>query len=117
MSDCLFCQLIKEQKVSLVYEDELTVAFPDISPKAPIHVLIVPKEHIDSVNSVEKSHKSTLGHLFSVARRVASDQKINESGYRLVVNTGSDAGQSVHHIHMHVLAGEPLGRMNTVEPA
>ncbi len=113
MSDCLFCQLIAEKKVILVHEDEQVVAFPDIDPKAVAHFLIVPRQHIASVNEMSDDQENLLGHLFHVAKEIAADQGVAESGYRLIVNTGSHAGQTVPHIHMHLLAGEPLGAMNS----
>ncbi len=107
--DCLFCQLIEQQKLNLIYEDEMTVAFPDIDPKAVHHYLIVPRKHIASVTQAEAGDEQLLGHLFKVASQIAREKGIDQSGFRTVVNTGPDAGQTVLHIHMHLLGGEELG--------
>jgi histidine triad (HIT) family protein len=111
MDSCLFCNLIEQKKLSLVYEDDQVVAFPDIEPKAPTHLLIVPKKHITSVAEANVEDEALLGHLFTVARQLAAEQGITESGFRTIVNTGPDAGQTVFHIHMHVLGGKQLGEM------
>lgn len=111
MSDCLFCQLIKQQKLNLIYEDNQVVAFPDIEPKAKTHILIVPKKHIVSVAEAQPEDESVLGHLFLVAQKLAKEQGITESGFRTVVNTGPDADQTVFHVHMHLLGGQSLGEM------
>lgn len=112
MSDCLFCQLISERKLQIVYEDDQVIAFPDREPKAETHLLIVPKAHLESVNHAELSTETTLGHLFTIAKQLAKKKGLSESGYRLVVNTGKDAGQTVFHLHMHLLGGQELGEMN-----
>jgi histidine triad (HIT) family protein len=108
MADCLFCQLLAEKKLDLIYEDDRVVAFPDIEPKAPIHLLLIPRKHISSVAQLEETDETILGHLFTTAKQIAADKGVTESGFRLVVNTGGHAGQTVHHIHMHLLASEPL---------
>lgn len=113
MSACLFCDLIAAHKLDLLYEDSQVVAFPDIEPKAPVHLLVVPKKHISSVAESQPEDEPLLGHLFTVAKQLANEKNIAVGGFRTVVNTGSDAGQTVHHIHMHVLGGENLGAMNT----
>ncbi len=112
-NDCLFCNLLTAGKLNLVYEDDKVVAFPDIDPKAATHILIIPREHIDSVNMSTEEHEAVLGHLFTVAKTIAAEKRISESGYRLVVNTGPHAGQSVFHVHMHLLGGQPLGHSNS----
>ena len=112
MSDCLFCKIIKGDIPSTsVYRDEQTYAFRDINPAAPTHILIVPNKHIDSVNMMIPDDETMIGHLFSVAKQIAEQEGLSEKGYRLVINTNADAGQTVFHIHLHLLGGKPLGRM------
>ncbi len=112
-NDCLFCNLLADGKFNLLYEDTLAVAFVDVEPKAPVHIIIIPRQHIASVNEVEETDEAVLGHLFSVAKTIAQQKNVNNSGYRLSVNTESDAGQTVHHLHIHLLAGGKLGHMNS----
>ncbi len=110
--NCVFCKIVAgEIPAKKVYEDDLVVAFHDIHPRTPVHVLIVPKEHIPSVNAVAPEHEAMLGRLFTAARQVAETTGVAETGYRLLVNTGPHAGQEVYHIHMHLLGGRPLGPM------
>lgn len=110
MPDCLFCRIAaKEIPAQVVYEDDLVLAFRDINPQAPTHVLIIPKQHVPSVRECEEAHPLVAGRLFRVARDVAEREGVAESGYRLVVNTGSDAGQAVPHLHVHLLGGRALG--------
>jgi histidine triad (HIT) family protein len=110
-SNCLFCELIEAKKLHVLYEDDQVVAFPDIEPSAPTHVLIVPKKHIASIAEAESGDEALLGHLFTVAATLAGEQGIAESGFRTVVNSGKDAGQTVFHVHMHLLGGQALGSM------
>lgn len=106
----IFSKIIaKEIPAAIVYQDDQVTAFKDISPLAPVHILIVPNIEIASVNDVEVEHEEMLGHLFSVAKLVAKEQGIAESGYRLIVNNGGDAGQEVFHLHVHLLGGRKLG--------
>jgi histidine triad (HIT) family protein len=112
MSDCLFCKIIKGDIPSTsVYRDEQTYAFRDINPAAPTHILIVPNHHIDSINLMINDDEPLIGHLFTVAKQIAAQEGLAENGYRLVINTNADAGQTVFHIHLHLLGGKPLGRM------
>lgn len=112
MPDCLFCTIAAgTEGVTFHYEDDAIVAFDDISPKAPTHILIVPKQHLESVAALESPDESLIGHLVYVARRLAADQNLEENGYRLVFNTRSHAGQTVDHLHLHLLGGRPLGSM------
>ena len=105
--DCIFCQIANGQMdVSLVYEDEHVVAFDDISPKAAVHTLIVPKEHIANLN--DDPSDELLAHVFGAVPAVAKAKGIDESGYRIIQNNGSDACQTVHHLHVHVQGGERL---------
>jgi histidine triad (HIT) family protein len=109
MADCLFCKFgRKEIPTRVVFEDDSCLAFEDINPKAPVHVLIIPKKHIGSINDMTSDDEATLGHLAFVARRIAHEKKIDQSGYRAVINSGPDAGQSVFHIHLHLLGGRPM---------
>jgi histidine triad (HIT) family protein len=110
MDDCLFCRIVGGTIPSdIVYRDGHVTAFRDIEPQAPVHVLIVPNEHIASTNGLEEQHGEIAGRLLRAARLVAEQEGVAESGYRLVVNTGPDAMQSVAHIHVHVLGGRHLG--------
>jgi histidine triad (HIT) family protein len=107
--DCIFCRIVAgELPAKIVREDEDTIAFRDIDPKAPTHVLVIPRRHIPSVNALMGSDAELVGRLYLSAREVAQAEGIAESGYRLVVNVGPDAGQSVDHIHLHVLGGRAL---------
>lgn len=102
--NCIFCNIITgEQPAAIVYRDENATAFRDINPKAPVHILIVPNRHVVSVNELEPDDEALIGRLFSVARNLAAQEDIAASGYRIVVNTGPDAGQSVFHFHIHLL--------------
>ena len=112
MSECIFCKIIKGEIPSTnVYKDEQVSAFRDINPVAPTHILIVPNKHIDSVNMMIVDDEPLIGHLFTVAKQLAAQEGISEGGYRLVVNTGAEAGQTVFHIHLHLLGGRPMRAM------
>lgn len=107
--ECVFCNIISGKvPADIIYQDEHVVAFSDINPKAQVHILIIPRRHITSVNAVEDPDVAILGQLFVAARKIAGEQGVAESGYRLVVNTGEDAGQIVYHLHIHLLGGEKL---------
>lgn len=111
MSDdsCLFCKIIAgEIPGDFVHQDERCVVIRDINPQAPMHVLVIPKEHLESLDDAAQKDEQLLGHLLRVGARVANEQGHGESGYRTVINTGAGAGQSVFHLHVHVLAGRPL---------
>lgn len=106
--DCIFCKIAAgDIPAELIYEDDWVVAFDDIAPQAPVHTLIVPKQHIASLNDYPSPE--LLGHLFSTVVRVAELKGIKQSGYRVIQNNGEDAGQTVHHLHVHVLGGRPFG--------
>jgi histidine triad (HIT) family protein len=108
--DCLFCKFVAGTITpKKVYEDEHALAFDDINPQAPCHVLVIPKEHIEGINDVDERYVDVLGRLFVAAKSVARQKGVTGTGYRLVVNTGADAGQTVFHIHMHVIGGRPMG--------
>ncbi|MBN2147865.1 MAG: histidine triad nucleotide-binding protein [Anaerolineales bacterium] len=109
MTDCAFCKIIAgQQPGKIVYQDESITAFQDIHPAAPVHILIVPNQHIGSVNEATAEHVAVLGKLFTVARQIAEQEGIQQSGYRLIVNTGPDSGQVVFHLHMHLLGGRHM---------
>jgi histidine triad (HIT) family protein len=108
----IFSKIIaKEIPADIVYEDDLVVAFKDIAPQAPVHILIIPKKEIPTVNDVTLEDEATLGRLFTVAAQIAKEQGIDANGYRLMVNVNKDGGQEVFHLHMHLLGGRPLGPM------
>lgn len=108
----IFSKIIaKEVPADIVYEDELVVAFKDINPQTPVHVLIVPRKEIPTVNDVTADDEAALGRMFTVAAKIALENGIAASGYRLMVNVNRDGGQEVFHLHMHILGGRPLGPM------
>ena len=108
MLGCIFCQIAAHQKpATIVYEDDQCVAFQDINPKAPVHMLVIPRKHISSLNDDELD-RGLLGHLLVVAARIAREKGIDGSGFRTVINTNADAGQTVFHLHVHVLGGRIL---------
>ena len=106
-SDCLFCRIVRHEiPATIVREDDRTLAFRDIDPKAPTHVLVIPKTHVASLN--EATDAAMLGELLLVARDIARAEGIESSGYRTVINTGAGAGQTVHHVHVHLLGGRNM---------
>jgi len=102
--DCLFCQ-ISDGKIpaKIIYQDEKAIAFNDINPQAPTHVLIVPREHIATINDLQKNHHELIGHLFQIAKNIAAEKGMSEDGYRVVMNCNKHGGQAVYHIHLHLL--------------
>ena len=109
-NDCLFCAIIAgEIPGTAVYEDELCYAFRDINPQAPVHVLVVPKEHIASVDGVTADNSHLVAHIFEVIPKIAAAEGLTAGGYRVVSNCGDDAGQTVKHLHFHILGGKRLG--------
>lgn len=108
-NDCLFCRIIAgDVPADFVYQDERCVVIRDINPQAPMHVLVIPREHLESLDDAGQKDEPLVGHLQRVAARMANEQGHDETGYRTVINTGSGAGQSVFHLHVHVLAGRPF---------
>ncbi|RME62712.1 MAG: histidine triad nucleotide-binding protein [Nitrospirae bacterium] len=108
--DCIFCKIAsKEIPSKIVYEDELSVAFEDINPQAPVHILIIPKKHIPNTLALTEDDKALIGHLFMVANKIAQDKGIAERGFRLVNNCNAEAGQTVFHLHIHLLGGRAMG--------
>ncbi|MDD5258459.1 MAG: histidine triad nucleotide-binding protein [bacterium] len=109
MTECLFCKIIEKKiPAKIAYEDDKVLAFHDISPKAPVHILIIPKKHISAVNELTDQDGEIIGYLHLIAKKLAKENKIDKSGFRLVINNGPDAGQAVGHIHLHVLGGRKL---------
>lgn len=110
MDGCLFCK-ISDKKIpaTVVYEDDRALAFRDINPVAPTHVLVIPRVHVSTINDLGHEHEADMGHLFRVAAEVAKLEGLSERGYRTVMNCGVEAGQSVFHVHLHVVGGRGLG--------
>lgn len=108
-ADCIFCKIVAGEIPSTrVFEDDLCIAFTDLNPQAPTHLLIVPREHFDSLDKAGDGHKTTLGHLLLTAANIARDTGFAQPGYRVVINTNADGGQTVFHLHVHLLAGRPF---------
>jgi len=107
--DCLFCRIVrKEIPAKILFENERVLAFEDIRPKAPVHVLIIPKDHFASLNEAPDGTETLLGEILLRAREIAREKGIGESGYRIVLNTAQDSGQEIFHIHFHILGGRRL---------
>jgi len=108
-TNCIFCQIITgERPGKIVYTDEQATAFLDIHPVAPTHILIVPNKHIASVNDLSVAEDPLIGHLFTVARHLAQERGIAQTGYRLIVNSGPNSGQAVFHLHLHLIGGQRM---------
>jgi histidine triad (HIT) family protein len=108
--DCLFCRMASgAMEVPKLHDDDRVFAIRDINPRAPVHLLVIPKEHIPTALDVNVGHGATLGRMYEVASELARDQGFAQDGFRLAVNCGDDGGQTVYHLHMHVLAGRKLG--------
>ena len=106
---CIFCKIVlDETKATIVYRDEQITAFRDIHPVAPTHVLIVPNKHIESVGTLEAEDEQLVGRIFSVARKLAEQEGIAQGGYRLITNTGANGGQTVFHLHVHLIGGQRM---------
>lgn len=109
MTDCLFCKIINQKvPATRIYEDEHVIAFDDINPQAPVHKLIIPKCHIHNINELKAGHNELLGHMFQAAKKIARDLGIADDGYRVVMNCNEGAGQTVFHIHLHLLGGRKM---------
>lgn len=109
MESCIFCNIVEGKIPSeKVYEDDKVLCFKDINPAAPVHLILIPKEHIESVNAIENGDEGLIGHIFVVAKQIAEKFNIDKDGYRIVTNCGKDGGQSVPHIHFHLLGGRSL---------
>ncbi len=109
MSDCLFCKMVAgEIQPDVVYEDETVLAFRDVNPQAPVHVLVIPKVHIATTNDLDEGNAAVVGKLYLAAKKIAEEEGIAVPGYRMVMNCNAGAGQSVYHIHLHVLGGRAM---------
>jgi histidine triad (HIT) family protein len=109
MSDCLFCKMVERTvPAKIVYEDDQTLAFDDINPQAPVHTLIIPKKHVVAVQDCSAQDQGLLAHLLVTCTKVAKQKGLSECGYRIVANTGRDSGQTVFHLHLHVLGGRHM---------
>lgn len=107
--DCLFCKIINGTAAAdVVFQDNRCLVIRDINPQAPTHVLVIPREHLESLDDASQRDELLLGHLLRVAAKVANDHRLSEGGYRTVINTGSGAGQSVFHLHLHVMGGREM---------
>lgn len=110
MADCIFCKIGAHQiQAMVVYEDNEILAFRDINPQAPVHVLIIPKKHYTSTNEFLEADVNLLGRMVLAAKNIAKQEKLADRGYRMVMNNGNDGGQSVAHVHLHLLGGRQLG--------
>jgi histidine triad (HIT) family protein len=110
VQDCIFCKIVAGQiKAKVVYEDKTVLAFRDINPQAPVHIIVIPKEHFECLMSLGKNHLPLVADFLSAVQKIAQDENVVESGFRVVTNNGKDAGQSVHHLHFHVMGGRALG--------
>lgn len=110
MDDCIFCRIARgEIPARLVFQDEQVIAFEDINPAAPTHILVVPREHIQSMMGLDAAHEGLAGRLLAAARTLAHERGLESSGFRVVINTGEQAGQTVPHLHLHLLGGRSLG--------
>ncbi len=108
--DCLFCNMVAGSvPIEPLHDDELCFAIRDINPRAPVHLLVIPKEHIATVRDLTEDHSALLGRMTVVANRLARDEGLAERGYRLAFNVGDEGGQTIYHIHLHVLGGRQLG--------
>lgn len=107
--ECIFCKIIKKQIPSeMLYEDAKVIVIKDISPQAPVHIIIIPKQHIADLNSLKQDESEIIGHIFIVAKKIAQTLGIAEDGYRIVANCGQQGGQTVQHMHFHLLGGRSL---------
>ncbi len=106
---CIFCRIVANQATAnILYRDQQVTAFRDLRPQGPTHLLIVPNRHIDSLNDMQAEDESLIGYMFAVARRLAAKEGIDQSGYRIVLNTNRNGGQTVFHLHLHLIGGRPM---------
>lgn len=109
MTDCLFCKMVSgDIQPATVYDDDDVLAFRDVNPQAPLHVLVIPKEHISTINDLDDKHAVLVGKLYLAAKQIAQQEGLSERGYRTVMNCNAEAGQSVFHLHLHVLGGREM---------
>ncbi len=110
MEDCIFCKIIKKEIPSnIVYESDEIIAFRDVNPVAPIHILVIPKKHLNSVLDLNTEDEMLVGKIYMVINKIAKQEGIDKSGFRIVVNCGEDGGQEVKHLHFHIIGGKKLG--------
>lgn len=110
MDDCIFCKIINEEIPSdIVYEDENVLAFKDITPQMPIHILVIPKKHIEAIIDLKDGDEILVGKIFTAINKIAKNTGIDKTGFRVISNCGENAGQTVKHLHFHILAGEKMG--------
>lgn len=110
MSETIFTKIInREIPADILYEDDISLAFSDINPQAPVHFLVIPKKAIATINDLTEADRELVGHLYLVAAKIAREKGVADDGYRVVMNCGENSGQTVFHIHLHVLGGKPLG--------
>lgn len=109
MSDCIFCKIIKKEiPAEIVYEDELAVAFKDLHPLTPVHIVVIPKKHIPTIDDLQQEDEALTGHLIIATQKIARDLNISEKGYKLLFRVKQHGGQEIDHIHLHLLGGAPL---------
>lgn len=110
MEDCIFCKIIKREiPSSIVYEDSEIIAFRDVNPQAPIHILVIPKKHISFLVDLKEEDEAVVGKIYTVINKIAEQEGIDKKGFRVIVNCGEDGGQEVKHLHFHILGGKKLG--------
>ena len=110
MENCLFCKIAEGTlQANVVYSDETLMAFKDIHPQAPVHILIIPQQHVDNLSSIPKEMSSIISRIPEVASQLAKEFRVDKSGFRLLTNSGNDGGQTVYHLHFHLMGGKPLG--------
>lgn len=109
MEECVFVKLLKEIPSNIVYEDDRVIAFYDVNPAAPIHILVVPKKHIETLLDVSEEDGDLISYIYKIINKIAKDEGFADNGFRVIANCGEDSGQEVKHIHFHVLAGKKLG--------
>jgi histidine triad (HIT) family protein len=110
MNDCKFCKIVRRESLAdIVYEDDKAIAFHDIKKQAPVHILVIPRKHIRSIVEIADQDLHLIGHLFLVSNKIADRHDVSEKGFRLVMNSGLESGQSVWHIHIHLLGGRRMG--------
>jgi len=110
--DCIFCRISRgEIEASVLYEDEEMIAFEDVNPQAPVHFLVIPKEHIETLDDLDDRHGEIIGRMLLRAARLARDKGVAESGYRQIINCRQGAGQEVYHLHLHIMGGRPMRKM------